>query len=80
MNIHSVTTNAVTSTLSTEPVEKREAILDAALELFAQRTFDGTPVPLIEERAGVEDLHADVFNLAADCAENRPRVALLEAV
>ena len=34
-------------------VDKREAILDAALELFAQRTFDGTAVPLIAERAGV---------------------------
>ena len=36
-----------------EPPEKREAILDAALALFAEHTFDGTPVPLIAERAGV---------------------------
>jgi AcrR family transcriptional regulator len=34
-------------------VNKRETILDAALELFAERTFEGTPVPLIAERAGV---------------------------
>ena len=33
--------------------EKREAILDAALTLFAERTFDGTPVPLVAEAAGV---------------------------
>lgn len=33
--------------------DKREAILDAALTLFAERTFDGTPVPLIAETAGV---------------------------
>ncbi len=33
--------------------EKREAILDAALALFCERTYDGTPVPLVAERAGV---------------------------
>jgi len=33
--------------------DKREAILDAALALFCEHTFDGTPVPLIAERAGV---------------------------
>jgi AcrR family transcriptional regulator len=38
---------------SAEPLDKRAAILDAALELFAERTFEGTPVPLIAERAGV---------------------------
>ena len=32
---------------------KRELILDGALELFAERTFAGSPVPLIAERAGV---------------------------
>lgn len=32
---------------------KREAILDAALELFSQRTFDGTAMPVLAERAGV---------------------------
>ncbi len=38
--------------ITAEP-DKREAILDAALTLFAQRTFDGTPVPLVAEGAGV---------------------------
>src|SRR5579859_4900098 len=32
---------------------KREAILDAALDLFAERGFHGTAVPLIAERAKV---------------------------
>jgi len=32
---------------------KSEAILKAALELFVERGFHGTPVPLIAERAGV---------------------------
>jgi TetR/AcrR family transcriptional regulator, repressor of fatR-cypB operon len=32
---------------------KREAIVAAALELFAERTFDGTPMPRVAERAGV---------------------------
>ena len=47
------------STLATRPTanaasaDKREAILAAALSLFAERTFDGTAVPLIAERAGV---------------------------
>lgn len=31
----------------------RTAVLDAALEVFAERTFAGTPVPVIAERAGV---------------------------
>jgi TetR/AcrR family transcriptional regulator, repressor of fatR-cypB operon len=37
------------------PVEtgKRQAILDAALDLFAERGFHGTAVPLVAERAGV---------------------------
>lgn len=35
------------------PVDKREAILDAALELFVERGFHGTAVPLVAERAGV---------------------------
>jgi AcrR family transcriptional regulator len=33
--------------------DKRQAILDAALELFAERGFHGTAVPLVAERAGV---------------------------
>jgi AcrR family transcriptional regulator len=32
---------------------KAEAILKAALELFTERGFHGTPVPLVAERAGV---------------------------
>jgi AcrR family transcriptional regulator len=32
---------------------KRDAILEAALDLFAERGFHGTAVPLIAERAGV---------------------------
>jgi AcrR family transcriptional regulator len=50
MNIHSVHQAATTPAPADD---KREAILDAALELFSERTFDGTPVPLIAERAGV---------------------------
>jgi AcrR family transcriptional regulator len=33
--------------------DKRDGILDAALALFCEHTFDGTPVPLIAERANV---------------------------
>jgi AcrR family transcriptional regulator len=33
--------------------DKRDAILDAALELFGERGFHGTAVPLVAERAGV---------------------------
>ena len=33
--------------------DRRDAILDAALELFAERGFHGTAVPLIAERASV---------------------------
>lgn len=32
--------------------DKREAILQAALELFAERGFHGTAMPLVAERAG----------------------------
>src|SRR5262245_34828698 len=37
----------------TPAVDKREAILDAALELFAERGFHGTAVPQVAEKAGV---------------------------
>jgi AcrR family transcriptional regulator len=47
MNIHSVVAP------SPEPSGKHEAILDAALELFAERGFHGTAVPLVAERARV---------------------------
>jgi AcrR family transcriptional regulator len=50
MNIHPVT--ATTHTDASEG-GKRERILDAALALFAERGFHGTPVPLVAERAGV---------------------------
>jgi len=41
------------STLELRQAAKREAILRAALELFAERSFDGTPMPLVAERARV---------------------------
>ena len=36
-----------------DPTDRREAILEAALELFAERGFHGTAVPLVAERARV---------------------------
>jgi AcrR family transcriptional regulator len=47
-----------TSTRHREPAgdpgaEKRETILSAALELFAERGFHGTAVPLVADKAGV---------------------------
>src|SRR6202521_3088084 len=53
MNIHSMGALMATSTTRGASADKREAILAAALALFAERTFDGTAVPLIAERAGV---------------------------
>jgi TetR/AcrR family transcriptional regulator, repressor of fatR-cypB operon len=38
---------------TTESSGKREAILAAALELFTERGFHGTAMPLVAERAGV---------------------------
>jgi AcrR family transcriptional regulator len=35
------------------PPDKREAILAATLELMNERTYDGTPMPLVAQRAGV---------------------------
>jgi AcrR family transcriptional regulator len=53
MNIHS----AVAMTEPAIQIEpsggKREAILDAALDLFAERGFHGTAVPLVAKRANV---------------------------
>lgn len=42
-------------TAADQPVNaaKQEAILSAALELFSERTYEGTAVPLLAERAGV---------------------------
>jgi len=36
-----------------KPADKAEAILAAALELFVERGFHGTAVPLVAEKAGV---------------------------
>jgi AcrR family transcriptional regulator len=47
MNLHSMT-RAVT-----QPTDKYDAILDAALQLFSERGFHGTAVPAVAERAGV---------------------------
>jgi len=38
---------------SAPPADKREAVLTAALALFSERSFQGTPMPLVAERAGV---------------------------
>jgi len=35
------------------PADRRQAILDAALDLFSEHTYGGTAMPLIAERAGV---------------------------
>ncbi|MDH3598871.1 MAG: TetR family transcriptional regulator [Candidatus Tectomicrobia bacterium] len=40
-------------TSPTATLSRRDAILHAALELFAQQSFAATPVPMIAERAGV---------------------------
>lgn len=37
----------------TDPDSTRAAILDAALDLFVERGFHGTAVPLVAERAGI---------------------------
>lgn len=42
-----------TSRIVRKKAEKRERLLAAALELFAERGFHGTAVPLVAERAGV---------------------------
>jgi len=53
MNNHSVLKSiTATEELVKEPA-KRTAILDAALSLFVERTYDGTAMPLVAERAGV---------------------------
>jgi AcrR family transcriptional regulator len=49
MNIHSL----VNATAAPHVDDKREAILGAALELFAERGFHGTAVPQIADKAGV---------------------------
>lgn len=42
-----------TATIELRQAAKRAAILRAALELFAERSFDGTPMPLVAARARV---------------------------
>lgn len=49
MNVHSAMSTVEPAARS----DKAERILDAALELFAQRGFHGTAVPLVAERAQV---------------------------
>ena len=49
MNVHSVMGHAMMQELG----DKEEAILAAALELFAERGFYGTAVPAVAQRAGV---------------------------
>lgn len=41
---------------------KRELILEAAMVLFEQRGFDGTTVPMIVDKAGVEEACWDAMN------------------
>jgi len=53
MNIHSALAMAKHQLIEDDISGKRQAILDAALELFAERGFHGTAVPLVAERAGV---------------------------
>src|SRR5262245_2337940 len=53
MNIHSVVTELSRATTDEGRSLKREAILEAALELFAERGFHGTAVPLIADKAGI---------------------------
>lgn len=43
----------LSSSTASSPADKREAILDAALTLFAERGFHGTSVPDIAQLAGV---------------------------
>ena len=49
MNIHSFVAKSSHAAKTSKP----EAIMHAALELFVERGFHGTPVPLVAERAGV---------------------------
>lgn len=55
MNIHSDTTMVPQTQTSPRPARrnKREVILDAALELFVDRGFHGTAVPALAQKAGV---------------------------
>src|SRR5688500_7489538 len=35
------------------PAGKRDAVLAAALALFTERTYEGTPMPAVAQRAGI---------------------------
>jgi len=53
MNIHSVVSAKAPKIMTPERGDKREAILDAALGLFADRGYHGTTMPEVAERAEV---------------------------
>ena len=44
---------AAVTRIEQKKADKRRRLIDAALELFAERGFHGTAVPLVAERAGV---------------------------
>ncbi|HMR77568.1 MAG TPA: TetR/AcrR family transcriptional regulator [Polyangiaceae bacterium] len=46
-------TSAELSKIEQKKADKRRRLLEAALELFAERGFHGTAVPLVAERAGI---------------------------
>src|SRR5258707_1870489 len=52
-NDYSFRMTALPTSLPSDRGDKRERILQAALELFAERGFHGTAVPLVAARAGV---------------------------
>jgi AcrR family transcriptional regulator len=53
MNNHSVAVSIASAEETVKEPAKRAAILDAALRLFVERTYDGTAMPLVAESAGV---------------------------
>jgi AcrR family transcriptional regulator len=54
MNIHSVTADMTTHPgASAAPVAMTTRVLDAALAVFTERTYAGTAVPAVAERAGI---------------------------
>jgi AcrR family transcriptional regulator len=53
MNNHSVPNSIAEAPEPVKESAKRTAILDAALRLFVERTYDGTAMPLVADEAGV---------------------------
>ena len=53
MNNHSVLKSYIATDEIVKAPVKRTAILDAALKLFVERTYDGTAMPLVADAAGV---------------------------